>query len=307
MHYTLHQLQVFLKVTQFKSITKASEELNMTQPAVSIQLKNLQDQFDIPLTEVVGRQLYVTDFGKEILQMAERIINEVYAINYKTMAFKGHLSGRLKISSVSTGKYIIPYFLSGFLKDQEGIELMLDVTNISKVITSLQNNEVDFAFVSVLPEKLKVDSIELMSNKLYVVGNTDQRFKKGVYDKTIFETLPIIFREEGSGTRLVMENFISKNKLPISKKMELTSNEAVKQAVIAGLGYSIMPLIGIKNELLNKDVQIIKVKGFPIESTWRLIWLKNKKLSPVALAFLNYLKSEKDKISNERFEWFNKY
>jgi DNA-binding transcriptional LysR family regulator len=307
MHYTLHQLQVFLKVTQFKSITKASEELNMTQPAVSIQLKNLQDQFEIPLTEVVGRQLYVTDFGKEILEMAERIINEVYAINYKTMAFKGHLSGRLKISSVSTGKYIIPYFLSGFLKDQEGIELMLDVTNISKVITSLQNNEVDFAFVSLLPEKLKVDSIELMPNKLYVVGNTDQRFKNSFYDKGIFEKLPIIFREEGSGTRDVMEKFISKNKLPISKKMELTSNEAVKQAVIAGLGYSIMPLIGIKNELLNKDLQIIKVKGFPIESTWRLIWLKNKKLSPVALAFLNYLKSEKEKISNERFEWFNKH
>jgi DNA-binding transcriptional LysR family regulator len=223
------------------------------------------------------------------------------------MAFKGHLSGRLKISSVSTGKYIIPYFLSGFLKDQEGIELMLDVTNKSKVITSLQNNEVDFAFVSVLPENFKVDSIELMPNKLYVVGNTDQRFKNSFYDKGIFEKLPIIFREEGSGTRVVMEKFISKNKLPISKKMELTSNEAVKQAVIAGLGYSIMPLIGIKNELLNKDLQIIKVKGFPIESTWRLIWLKNKKLSPVAIAFLNYLKSEKEKISNERFEWFNKY
>lgn len=198
-------------------------------------------------------------------------------------------------------------FWSGFLKDQEGIELMLDVTNISKVITSLQNNEVDFAFVSVLPEKLKVESIELMPNKLYVVGNTDQRFKNSFYDKGIFEKLPIIFREEGSGTRVVMEKFISKNNLPIHKKMELTSNEAVKQAVIAGLGYSIMPLIGIKNELLNKDLQIIKVKGFPIESTWRLIWLKNKKLSPVALAFLNYLKSEKDKISNERFEWFNKY
>lgn len=307
MHYTLHQLQVFLKVAQLKSITKASEELNMTQPAVSIQLKNLQDQFDIPLTEVIGRQLYVTDFGKEILEMADRIINEVYAINYKTMAFKGHLSGRLKISSVSTGKYIIPFFLTGFLKDQEGIELFLDVTNKSKVLESLQNNEVDFAFVSLLPEKLKVESIELMPNKLYVVGNTEQRFKKGVYDKTIFKTLPIIFREEGSGTRVVMEKFISKNNLPIHKKMELTSNEAVKQAVIAGLGYSIMPLIGIKNELLNKDVQIINVKGFPIESTWRLIWLKNKKLSPVATAFLNYINREKEKISSERFEWFNKY
>jgi LysR family transcriptional regulator, low CO2-responsive transcriptional regulator len=307
MHYTLHQLQVFLKVAQLKSVTKASEELNMTQPAVSIQLRNLQDQFDIPLTEVVGRQLYVTDFGEEILEMAERIINEVYAINYKTMAYKGHLSGKLKISSVSTGKYIIPYFLSGFIKGQGGIELLLDVTNKSKVINSLENNEVDFALVSVLPEKMQIEKVDLMPNKLYVIGNSDKKFKKGVYDKTIFEELPIIFREEGSGTRVVMERFISKNKLPIHKKMELTSNEAVKQAVLAGLGYSIMPLIGIKNELLNKDLQIVNVKGFPIESIWHLIWLKNKKFSPVAEAYLNYIKKEKDKIIQGKFDWFNKY
>lgn len=306
MHYTLHQLQVFLKVAQLTSITKAAVELNMTQPAVSIQLKNLQDQFDIPLTEIQGRQLYVTDFGKEILEMAERIINEVYAINYKTMAFKGHLSGRLKISSVSTGKYIIPYFLSGFIKEQAGIELVLDVTNKSRVISSLENNEVDFALVSVLPEKLNIDKVELMPNKLYVVGNMERKFKKGVHDKKIFDELPIIFREEGSGTRVVMEKFISKNKLPIHKKMELTSNEAVKQAVVAGLGYSIMPLIGLKNELINKDVQIINVKDFPIKSTWHLIWLKNKKFSPVAEAYLKYIKAEKEKIIREKFEWFEK-
>ena len=116
MHYTLHQLQVFFKVTQTKSITKASEELNLTQPAVSIQLKNFQNQFEIPLTEVVGRQLFVTDFGKEIAIAAEKILDEVYAINYKTMAYKGQLAGRLKISVVSTGKYVIPYFLADFLK-----------------------------------------------------------------------------------------------------------------------------------------------------------------------------------------------
>jgi DNA-binding transcriptional LysR family regulator len=115
-----------------------------------------------------------------------------------------------------------------------------------------------------------------MPNKLYVVGNTEQRFKKGVYDKTIFETLPIIFREEGSGTRVVMEKFISKNNLPIHKKMELTSNEAVKQAVIAGLGYSIMPLIGIKNELINKDVHYHKayLKGM-VESNIKLGLIKS--------------------------------
>lgn len=306
MHYTLHQLQVFLKVAQLQSITKASEELNMTQPAVSIQLKNLQDQFDIPLTEVVGRKLYITEFGKEIIEMAERIINEVNSINYKTMAFKGQLSGRLKISSVSTGKYIIPYFLSGFIKQNQGIELKLDVTNKSKVINSLENNEIDFALVSVLPEKLQFNKVELMSNKLFVVGNMERKFKNTIHDKKIFNELPIIFREEGSGTRVAMEKFIAKNKLPIHKKMELTSNEAVKQAVIAGLGYSIMPLIGIKNELLNKDLQIVNVKGFPIKTTWNLIWLKNKRHSPVAEAYLNYLKNEKEKIIQEKFEWFNK-
>ena len=102
MHYTLNQLQIFLKIVQTKSVTKASEELNLSQPAVSIQLKNLQDQFEIPLTEVVGRKIYITDFGLEIAEAAESVINQVYAINYKTLAYKGQLTGRLKISVVST-------------------------------------------------------------------------------------------------------------------------------------------------------------------------------------------------------------
>ena len=141
MNYTLHQLQVFLKITQTKSITIAAQELHLTQPAVSIQLKNFQNQFDIQLTEVIGRKLYVTDFGKEIALAAENIINEVYAINYKTHAFKGQLSGRLKLSVVSTGKYVMPYYLSEFMRNNVEVELEMDVTNKSKVVKSLKNNE----------------------------------------------------------------------------------------------------------------------------------------------------------------------
>ena len=121
MNYTLNQLQIFLKITQTQSVTKAAEELHLTQPAVSIQLRNFQAQFEIPLTEVVGRKIFITDFGKEISLAAEKILNEVYAINYKTMAYKGQLAGRLKISVVSTGKYVIPYFLSDFLNQHQGI------------------------------------------------------------------------------------------------------------------------------------------------------------------------------------------
>ncbi|MEO5999960.1 MAG: LysR substrate-binding domain-containing protein, partial [Chitinophagaceae bacterium] len=218
MNYTFNQLRIYLKITQTQSVTKASEELHLTQPAVSIQLKNFQAQFDISLTEMVGRKIFITDFGKEIAVAAERIINEVYAINYKTLAYKGQLIGNLKISIVSTGKYIIPYFLSGFLKQHEGIELRLDVTNKSQVIKSLENNEVDFSLVSVIPDNMKLNKLELMQNQLYLVGNKDKKFKDKIYNKNIFETIPLIYREEGSGTRHVMEKFILKNKLPVKKK-----------------------------------------------------------------------------------------
>ncbi len=307
MNYTLHQLQVFLKVTQLQSITKAAEELHLSQPAVSIQLKNFQDQFEIPLTEVVGRKLFVTDFGKEIAESAENILNQVYAINYKTVTYKGQLTGRLKISAVSTGKYVMPYFLSDFLKQHAGIELQLDVTNKLNVIRSLEKNEVDFALVSVLPDHLQFEKVDLIQNKLYLVANRDFKFTSKVHDKSIFETLPLIYREPGSGTRYVMEKFIERNNLPVQKKMELTGNEAVKQAVIAGMGCSIMPLIGIKNELSNGELQIISVKGFPIKSIWNLIWLKGKSFSPVANSFLNYLKLEKSRIIKNRFEWYEQY
>jgi len=307
MHYTLHQLQIFLKISQLKSITKASEELHLTQPAVSIQLKNFQDQFPIALTEVVGRKLFITDFGKEIAEAAEKILNEVYAINYKTLAFQGELSGRLKISIVSTGKYVMPYFLSDFIKQHQGLELNIDVTNKLRVIESLELNEVDFALVSVLPEKLKVNNIELMDNRLYYVASNNLKLPKNPTKKELFESLPLIYREEGSATRNAMERFISKNRLSVSKKIALTSNEAVKQAVIADLGCSIMPLIGIKNELKDKELQIIPVKGLPINTTWNLIWLKSKKLSPGALAYLDFISSEKDRIIKEKFDWFIDY
>lgn len=301
MNFTFHQLQIFHKIVQTKSITRAAEELHLTQPALSIQLKNFQSQFDIPLTEVTGRQLYVTDFGYEIAAAAEKILEQVYAINYKTMAYKGALTGKLKISVVSTGQYIMPFFLSSFLKQHNGIELKMDVTNKSKVMQSLELNEVDFALVSVLPDQPKVNSIELAENKLYLIGNNKEKFLKKPYTKAIFQQLPLIYRENGSGTRLVMERYIQKNKLPVQKKMELTSNEAVKQAVIAGLGYSIMPIIGIRNELKNGDLQIIPVQGFPIESKWQLIWLRNKKFSPAAEAYLQFLKKEKQNIIRELF------
>ena len=161
--------------------------------------------------------------------------------------------------------------------------------------------------VSLLPENLKTEKIELLQNKLFLVSNKEKSFPKKKYAKKVLEDLPLIFREKGSGTRETMERFLKRNQIDISKKMELTSNEAVKQSVLAGFGCSIMPLIGIKNELQNGDLQIIPTTGLPIKSQWYLIWLKNKKHSRVASEFLNYIKREKSNIVKQKFDWYESY
>ncbi len=295
MNYTLHQLLIFLEVVKQQSVTKAAAAMYMTQPALSIQLKNFQNQFDIPLTEVIGKQLYVTDFGKSIAEIAENVIKEADAIKYKTKEYSDLLAGKLRISSASTGKYVIPYFLSGFQKRYPGIDIILDVSNKTTVVQNLKDNEIDFALVSVVPEGLDTEEELLLENKIFKVSNNNVSTKKS----------PLIFREDGSATRMAMDEYYKKVKE--RKSIKLTSNEAVKQAVIAGLGNSLIPLIGIKNELNNGELHIIPSKGLPIVTNWRLVWLKKKKLSPIAQTYLDFLRENKEDIIHQKFEWYLKY
>lgn len=306
MNYTLHQLEIFLKVCEFRSITKASEELYLTQPAVSIQLKKLQDQFPISLTEVVGRQLYITDFGQEIANAARKIFKEVDSIAYKANIHKGVLSGNLKLSIVSTGKYVMPFFLKGFMDQYTSVDLSMDVTNKKKVIEDLEENKVDFSLVSVIPEKLKLNTIPLLENKLYLVGKKNDQTPP-LTARKILRTKPLIFREKGSATRGLMQDFLDKTNTKTTKKIELTSNEAVKQAVIAGLGYSIMPLIGIRNEIKNGSLEIIEDKDLPITTNWNLVWLKDKKSNPLTQAFIDYIQENKTALVQSEFLWYQDF
>ena len=307
MNYTLHQLKVFITVAEQLSITKAAEALHLTQPAVSIQLKNFQDQFPLALTEVLGKKLFLTDFGKEILETSKRIINEAEKINDSVNRYNGQISGTLKVSVVSTGKYVMPYFLNEFLDQHPAVNLKMDVTNKAQVIESLDSNQVDFSLVSILPERMTLETIPLMQNKLYVVGSPEYIEKYPIRKIDDLAKSQLIFRENGSGTRQTIERFTSFNNIIIQKSMELTSNEAVKQAVIAGLGYSIMPLIGIKNELELNTLKIIPLKGFPLTSQWQLVWQKNKRFSLAAQAYINYLQEKRSDIISSKFEWYEAY
>lgn len=306
MNYTLNQLRIFTHIARHGSITKAAEELHLTQPAVSIQLKNFQQQFDIPLTELVGRKIFITDFGREIVRAAENIIAEIEHIQFRSKLHKGILAGKIKISVVSTGKYIMPFFLSDFLKLHPNIELQMDVTNKTKVLENLEKNEVDFSLVSVMPEHNGLEQLALLKNKLVLVGKRNE-FNDQKPTIKLFNTLPLIFREPGSGTRHTVEAFFHKHNISYVKSMELTTNEAVKQAIIAGLGYSILPLIGIKNELLLHQLEVIDVPKLKLESEWNLVWLKSKSLSPQAKSLLNYIEMHKERISMEHFGWIAEY
>lgn len=305
MNYTLNQLRIFLKIVQKESITRAAEALFLTQPAVSIQLKNFQDQFDIPLTEIVNKKLYVTDFGREVAAAAEKILEEVYAINYKTAQYKGQLSGRLRISVVSTGKYIIPYLLADFMKAHPGVELVLDVSNRANVTLNLERNETDFSLVSVLPERLNLEEIHCMKNQLFLVGKeTLEIAPKGEWQKAI-EDITWVKRETGSATRKALDEYLDSHDIQVRRHIELTSNEAVKQALIAGLGYSIMPLIGIRNELTLGQLKVTALPDLPVESMWRVVWPKGKKHNGAALAFKNYLTEQLPQIIEKNFSYID--
>ena len=301
MNYTLHQLRIFTKVCEFQSVTKASEVLFLTQPAVSLQLKKFQEEFEIPLTEVIGRQLYVTDFGRQIQVLALEILERVDLIESATDEFKGVLTGNLKIASASTGKYVIPYFLSGFMQAYPGVNLSIDVTNKTKVVENLQENSIDFAMVSVIPKSLALEKVPLMNNELNLVASTKYHRLSNTMSLRKLNSHTLIFREEGSATRNAMTHFLKKHDVKVKRSMQLTSNEAVKQAVRAGLGLSIMPLIGIRSELNLNNMTIIPMKGLPIITQWNLVYGSGKKLSPAGKGLISYINQHKERIINEHF------
>jgi len=300
MKYTIHQLEIFLKVAEKLSITKASKALHLTQPAVSVQLKKFQRQFPYPLIEIIGKKLYVTDYGHQIVENSQQVVDSLKALNSRFQQCDGELTGVLRISVISTAKCIIPYFVCDFMKNNPKIKLVVNATNREGVVESLENNAVDLSLVSKLPNQLKLESTRLMENQLFLVGSKGMQLPEAVHSTSIFERLSLIYREAGSGTRTRMERFMNTNNLSITDKIVFTGNESVKQAIIAGLGCSIMPLISVLPELKTGELQIIPVKGLPIRSHWSFVWRQDKKHTMVTKVFLEYLEKEKHKIVHKK-------
>ena len=202
---------------------------------------------------------------------------------------------------MSTGKYVMPYFLKSFIDKYPGVDINIDVSNKNQVVEKLIKNESDFSLVSVLPEGIEVHTVELMDNRLYLVGSgNEQNPPKKLSD---LNKKTLLFREEGSATRNAMEKYLEAHNITPLKRMKLVSNEAVKQAINAGIGYSIMPLIGLRNVIANGSIKIYPLKGLPIVTNWNLIYNKGKRLTPAQNELIEFIRLHKDELINKHFDW----
>ena len=281
---------------QWEAYRVLPRQQHLTQPTVSIQFKTFAQQFDFPLIEYRSKQMFLSELGTEVFRRVTQILDYTAALNTLNTSLKDKLTGTLTLSVVSTGKYIMPYLVKTFIDDHPDVDLVMDVDNRLKVIESLEKNSVDFSLVSILPKNLPVETLELIGNDLYLMGSPMQ---KKLWEQQNMGQITYLFRERGSSTRSHMEKVLSMIKVKPNKKVELTSNETIKQSVIAGLGISVMPVIGIKRELNDGTVVIIPHTKLPIKTNWNLIWRQQKELSPVASAFLKHLEDHKESILKE--------
>jgi LysR family transcriptional regulator, low CO2-responsive transcriptional regulator len=295
---TLHQLKVFEAVARHSSFTRAAEELFLTQPTVSMQVKQLSKTVGLPLFEQVGKRLYLTAAGKELYATCRDVFDRLSQFEIAIADLKGLKQGCLRLAVVTTAKYVIPRILGPFCQRYPGIDVSLTVTNHQYLLDSLSDNRDDLYILSQLPEDSDATTQPFMENPLVVLAprNHPLTQEKNIPLKRIAEE-PFIMREPGSGTRKVVQKMFDSHGLPMKVKMDLGSNEAIKQAIAGGMGLSVLSKHTLALEGLNNQLTILDVEGFPIERHWYVVYPSGKQLSAIARAFLEYLLNEGKQVA----------
>lgn len=291
MHFTLRQLQVFATVAQCGNFTRAAEELCLSQPAVSQQIRQLTDSVGLPLLEQVGRKVYLTEAGKLLYARWQAMQREWRQFEDEVSELKGLQSGVLRLAVVSTVKYFVPRLLTPFCARYPGIDIKLVVGNRDKVVERIQQNLDDLYIMSNPPADVDLAVQGFLDNPLVIIGAGSHPLAKrrnvplaGIAEERF------ILREPGSGTRVAIEQHLARHGVKLNVRMEFGSNVAIQEAVAAGLGLSILSQFSLhQNAGRGDDIAILDVESFPIHSTWQVVHLRQKHLSGVARAFLGHI------------------
>jgi DNA-binding transcriptional LysR family regulator len=285
-------------VARHESFTRAAEELFITQPSVSTQIKQLTQTVGLPLFEQIGKSLYLTDAGKELLTTCQDIFHRLDNFEMKIADFKGTKQGRLSVAVVTTAKYFIPRLLGTFSQQYPGVDVALQVTNHSELTKRMLDNQDDLYVLSQRPENVALYTQPFLDNPLVVLAprNHPLAQQKNIAIEMLNHE-PFIMREQGSGTRDAVQKLFAKQGVSVRVKLEMGSNEAIKQAVAGGLGISVLSQHCLGIDRVNRDLAILDVQHFPIKSCWYIAHLASKQLSVIAKTFLHYLLQESKNLS----------
>lgn len=293
MHLTLRQLTVFEVVARRLSYRRAAEELFLTQPAVSMQVKSLEKQLGVALFEQLGKRVYLTAAGQEVLTYARTVTQQLDELEAVLNRMKGLSGGRLRISVATTANYFIPTLLGTFSRRYPEVTVSLDVTNRETLLEQLTENTVDLVIMGQPPAELDAEAQAFMENPLVIVAPPDhplvpqRRIALARLQEEIF-----LVRESGSGTRIAMERFFNERGMRLKTGMEVGSNEAIKQSVQAGLGLGLLSRATIEQELALKRLEVLDVEDFPIMRHWYVVHRRGKRLSAVAEVFKDFILKE---------------
>jgi DNA-binding transcriptional LysR family regulator len=285
-------MEILLAVYDNASISGAAEMLHLTQPTISMQLKKLADVIGLPLYNIVGRKVVFTEAGLEVVKTATEVLDSFSKLEMSLSDMGELKSGTLRLAVVTTSKYFIPHLLGPFCERYPNVTVQLNVGNRQQIIERLKQGIDDFYVFSHPPGDLNTDSIEFFNNPLVAIANENHPLVKqdGVSLAQLCQA-PFLMRENGSGTRLAIENFINKQGAKLNVKMTIESNEAIKHSVMSGLGISILSAHTLAFGGNTGLVQL-RVKELPINSNWYFLWLKSKRPSAIAQAFLTHVESD---------------
>lgn len=292
-HITIHQMRLFHSLAKHLSFTAVANELHLSQSGVSIQIKRLSETVGIPLIEKIGKKIYLTDAGKELFYATDDVLTRLELFNEDIQDMERNISGPLRVSAITTSKYFMPHLLGRFLKMYPDVEPSLTVTNQSKVKTRLAENLDDIFIMGSYPQNISLEANYFLDNPLVFVAPVDHPLAK---EKNIplssIAKERFISREEGSGTRAFRTRLFEESGLKANTYMEIGSAEAIKQAVMAGLGISVLSLYNLKIELEAGLLTVLDVQHFPVQRRWYAVHRKEKRLSRTAQKFLEFLLDE---------------
>jgi DNA-binding transcriptional LysR family regulator len=288
---TLRQLELFEAIARLGSFTRAAEELYLTQPTVSMQIRKLTDTVGLPLFEQVGKKIYLTEAGQALQQTCGEISASLANFETAIADMKGLRTGKLKLAVVTTAKYFAPRLLGDFCRKYPGVDVALKVTNRENILERMAANQDDIYIMGQPPEDADIAAESFMENLLVVIAPAKHPLagKRNIPLSTLASE-QFLLREPGSGTRMATERIFAEAGLKLNVRMELSSNEAIKQTVIGGLGISVMSQHTFENEIIDDKFVVLDVRGFPIRRHWYCVHPAGKRLSIIATAFIEHLK-----------------